>query len=412
MNRRVVITGMGAITPLGNDVESFWNGLCEGKTGVGPITKFDTTDFKVKLAAEIKDFDPTKYMDFKSAKRMELFSQYAVAASKMAIEDSGLDMTKEDPYRVGAIIGSGVGSMQANEREEEKLLTKGPSRVNPLFIPMMISNMAAGNVAIQFGLKGKNIDVVTACASGTNSIGEAFRSIANGEAEVILAGGTESSICKLGVAGFTSLTALSTNEDPNTASRPFDKDRDGFVIGEGSGIIVLEELEHAKARGAKILAEMVGYGATCDAFHITSPAEDGSGAGTAMLYAMKDAGITAEQVDYLNAHGTSTHHNDLFETRAVKFAFGDAAKNLVINSTKSMTGHLLGAAGGIECIVCVKSILESFVHVTAGSVNADEECDLDYCFGSGKKMNVDYAMSNSLGFGGHNATIIVKKYTL
>ena len=272
MSRRVVVTGMGAITPLGNDVQSFWEGLVEGKSGVGPITKFDTTDYKVKLAAEVKDFDPKLYMDFKSAKRMELFSQYAVAASKMALDESGLDRDKEDLFRVGVIIGCGVGSMQASEREHEKLMNMGPARVNPLFIPMMISNMAAGNVAIQFGLKGKNIDVVTACASGTNSIGEAFHSIKHGEAEVILAGGTESAVCPLGVAGFTALTALSTNEDASLASRPFDKDRDGFVIGEGSGVIVLEELEHAKARGAKILAEIVGYGSTCDAYHITSPA--------------------------------------------------------------------------------------------------------------------------------------------
>lgn len=410
MSRRVVVTGMGAITPLGNDVQSFWEGLVEGKSGVGPITKFDTTDYKVKLAAEVKDFDPKLYMDFKSAKRMELFSQYAVAASKMALDESGLDLDKEDLFRVGVIIGCGVGSMQANEREHEKLMNMGPARVNPLFIPMMISNMAAGNVAIQFGLKGKNIDVVTACASGTNSIGEAFHSIKHGEAEVILAGGTESAVCPLGVAGFTALTALSTNEDASLASRPFDKDRDGFVIGEGSGVIVLEELEHAKARGAKILAEIVGYGSTCDAYHITSPAEDGSGAGMAMIMAMNEANASPSDVEYINAHGTSTHHNDLFETRAIKYAFKDHAKKLKINSTKSMTGHLLGAAGGIEAIVCVKSICEDYIHVTAGSSEADEDMDLDYCFGSGVHTKVNYAMSNSLGFGGHNASILLKKY--
>ena len=408
--RKVVITGMGAITPVGNDVETFWSNLKAGKTGVAPITKFDTTDFKVKLAAEVKDFDATEYMDFKTAKRTELFSQYAMAAATQAMKDSGLDMEKEDAFRVGVIVGSGVGSMQANEREHTKLMEKGPSRIAPMYIPMMISNMAAGNVAIHLGLKGKNIDVVTACASGTNCIGEAFRSIAYGEADVIFAGGTEAAVCPLGVAGFTSLTALSTNEDPLTASRPFDQDRDGFVIGEGAGILVLEEEQHAINRGAKILAEVVGYGATCDAFHITSPAEDGSGAGMAMKYAMQDAGIEPDQVDYINAHGTSTHHNDLFETRAIKYAMGDAAYKTHINSTKSMTGHLLGGAGAIEAIDVVKSIEEGYIHVTAGSKTPGEECDLNYCFGEGVKKDITYAMSNSLGFGGHNAVIVLKKY--
>lgn len=408
--RKVVITGLGAITPIGNDVNTYWESLKAGKIGIAPITKFDTTDFKVKLAAEVKDFDATEYMDFKTAKRTELFSQYAMAAATQAMKDSGIDMEKEDAFRIGCIIGSGVGSMQANEREHAKLMEKGPSRIAPMYIPMMISNMAAGNVAIHLGLKGKNIDVVTACATGTNCIGEAFRAIAYGEADVIFAGGTEAAVCPLGVAGFTSLTALSTNEDPNTASRPFDQDRDGFVIGEGAGVLVLEEEERAKARGAKIYAEVVGYGSTCDAFHITSPAEDGSGAGTAMKYAMQDAGIEPSQVDYINAHGTSTHHNDLFETRAIKFAFGDAAKDVLINSTKSMTGHLLGGAGAIEAIDCVKSIEEGYVHMTAGSKNKGEECDLNYCFGEGVKKDIKYAMSDSLGFGGHNAVIILKKY--
>lgn len=408
--RKVVITGLGAITPIGNDVNTYWESLKAGKIGIAPITKFDTTDFKVKLAAEVKDFDATEYMDFKTAKRTELFSQYAMAAATQAMKDSGIDMEKEDAFRIGCIIGSGVGSMQANEREHTKLMEKGPSRIAPMYIPMMISNMAAGNVAIHLGLKGKNIDVVTACATGTNCIGEAFRAIAYGEADVIFAGGTEAAVCPLGVAGFTSLTALSTNEDPNTASRPFDQDRDGFVIGEGAGVLVLEEEERAKARGAKIYAEVVGYGSTCDAFHITSPAEDGSGAGTAMKYAMQDAGIEPSQVDYINAHGTSTHHNDLFETRAIKFAFGDAAKDLLINSTKSMTGHLLGGAGAIEAIDCVKSLEEGYVHMTAGSKNKGEECDLNYCFGEGVKKDIKYAMSDSLGFGGHNAVIILKKY--
>ena len=410
--RKVVITGLGAITPIGNDVNTYWENLKAGKVGIGPITKFDTTDYKVKLAAEVKDFNATDYMDFKTAKRAELFSQYAMAAACQAMKDSGLDMEKEDAFRVGCIVGSGVGSMQANEREYGKLINPkfGPSKVAPMYIPMMISNMAAGNVAILLGLKGKNIDVVTACATGTNCIGEAFRSIAYGEADVIFAGGTEAAICPLGVAGFTSLTALSTNEDPNTASRPFDAERDGFVIGEGAGILVLEEEEHAKARGAKIYAEVVGYGATCDAFHITSPAEDGSGAGMAMKYAMQDAGIEPSQVDYINAHGTSTHHNDLFETRAIKYAFGDEAYNVSINSTKSMIGHLLGGAGGVELIVCVKAIQDGYVHVTAGSKETEGEMDLDYTFFEGKDRDITYAMSNSLGFGGHNASVIVKKY--
>ena len=411
--RKVVITGLGAITPIGNDVNTYWENLKAGKVGIGPITKFDTTDYKVKLAAEVKDFDATQYMDFKTAKRAELFSQYAMAAAVQAMKDSGLDMEKEDAFRVGCIVGSGVGSMQATEREHNKLMNPkfGPSKVAPMYIPMMISNMAAGNVAILLGLKGKNIDVVTACATGTNCIGEAFRSIAYGEADVIFAGGTEAAICPLGVAGFTSLTALSTNDDPSKASRPFDAERDGFVIGEGAGMLVLEEEEHAKARGAKIYAEIVGYGATCDAFHITSPAEDGSGAGMAMKYAMEDAGIKPSDVDYINAHGTSTHHNDLFETRAIKYAMGDDAYKTVINSTKSMTGHLLGAAGAVEAIVTALSVKNDFVHQTIGYTTPDPECDLDYCTEGPRNMTVNAALSNSLGFGGHNATICIKKVT-
>ena len=349
-------------------------------------------------------------MDAKAARRMEPFSQFAVAASKEALEDAGIDMAKEDAYRVGVSIGSGIGSLQSVEKEHKKLLEKGPSRVNPLLIPMMISNMAAGNVAIQFGLKGKCINVVTACATGTHSIGEAFRAIQCGEADVMLAGGTESSITPLGVAGFTALTALSSAQDPEHASRPFDENRDGFVMGEGAGVVVLESLEHAKARGAKIYAEVAGYGATCDAYHITSPAEDGSGAAKAMEFAMEDAGIKPEDIDYINAHGTSTHHNDLFETRAIKLALGDHAYQVKINSTKSMIGHLLGAAGGVEFIACVKSIENGFVHATAGLEVKGEGCDLDYTMGDGVSMNVEYALSNSLGFGGHNATLIVKKF--
>ena len=411
MKTRVVVTGMGAITPIGNDVESFWQGLKDKTVGIGPITYFDTTDYKCKLAAEVKGFDPKQYMDAKAARRMEAFSQFAVAASKEALEQSGIDMEKEDPYRVGVCVGSGIGSLQAMEKDVKKLNEKGPSRVNPLLVPLMISNMAAGNVAIQFGLKGKCFNVVTACATGTHSIGEAFRSIQYGEADVMVAGGAEASITPIGIAGFTSLTALNTTEDVSRASIPFDEDRNGFVMGEGAGVVVLESLEHAKARGANILAEVVGYGATCDAFHITSPAEDGSGAARAMENAIKDAGITAEDIDYVNAHGTSTHHNDLFETKAIKLALGDHAEKVKINSTKSMIGHLLGAAGGVEFITCVKSIQDGFVHATAGLEKPGEGCDLDYTMGDGVSMNVDVAISNSLGFGGHNASLIVKKFS-
>lgn len=410
MSRRVVVTGLGAITPIGNSVEEFWNGLKAKKVGIGPITAFDTAEYKAKLAGEVKDFDPKQYMDPKAARRMERFSQFAVAAVKEAMEDSGIDMTKEDPFRVGVSVGSGIGSLQAVEREHKKLLEKGPSRVNPLLVPLMISNMAAGNVSIQYGLKGKCINVVTACATGTHSIGEAFRSIQHGEAEVMIAGGTEASITPIGVAGFTALTALSTSEDPMHASMPFDINRNGFVMGEGAGIVVLESLEHAQARGAKIYAEISGYGATCDAYHITSPEEDGSGAAKAMEYAIVDAGMKPEDVDYINAHGTSTHHNDLFETKAIKLVLGDHAKDVKINSTKSMIGHLLGAAGGVEFITCVKSIQEGFVHATAGLENDDPECDLDYTKGEGVSMPVNCAISNSLGFGGHNATLLVKKF--
>lgn len=410
MSRRVVVTGMGAITPIGNDVDSFWNGLKEKKVGIGPITYFDTTEYKAKLAAQVKDFNAKDYMDAKAARRMELFSQYAVAAARQALEDAGIDMTKEDPYMVGVAVGSGIGSLQAFERDHKKLLEKGPGRVNPLLVPMMISNMAAGNVGIQFGLKGKNINVVTACATGTNCIGEAFRSIQYGEADVMLAGGTEASICPMGVAGFTALTALSTSDDPLHASRPFDENRDGFVMGEGSGVVVLEALDHALARGAHIYAEVAGYGATCDAYHITSPAEDGSGAARAMVNAIRDAGMKPEDIDYVNAHGTSTHHNDLFETKAIKLALGDHAYQVKINSTKSMIGHLLGAAGGVEFITCVKSIQEGFIHATAGLETEGEGCDLDYTKGEGVAMEVNCAISNSLGFGGHNASILLKKY--
>ena len=409
MSRRVVVTGLGAVTPIGNNVDDFWTSVKAGKIGFDHITKFDTTDYKCHIAAELKDFNPQDFMDRKAAKRMEPFSQYAVAAAKQAIDDSGLDIEKEDPYMVGCAIGSGIGSLQAMERETQKLYEKGPNRVNPLLVPLMICNMAAGNVSIQFGLKGKSINDVTACATGTNTIGEAYRSIQYGEADVMVAGGTEGSVCPIGIAGFTALTALSTVDDPAKCSLPFDKNRSGFVMGEGAGVVILEELEHAKARGAKIYAEVVGYGCSSDAYHITSPQEDGAGTARAMTNAMSDAGVTPADVKYINAHGTGTHHNDLFETRAIKLAFGDEAANLKINSTKSMIGHLLGAAGAVEFITCVKEIQDGFIHKTVGYETPDEEIDLNYCKDSYEEP-VEYALSNSLGFGGHNASILLKAY--
>ena len=408
-NRRVVVTGMGAITPIGNSVEGFWSGIKEGKTGFGPITYFDTADYRCKLAAEVKDFDPAQYMDKKSARRMEQFCQFAVAAAGQAITDAGLTMEQEDPYMVGCSVGSGIGSLQAMEREYDRLKEKGPGRVGPMLVPLMISNMAAGNVSIAYGLKGKSLNVVTACATGTHSIGEAYRTIQYGDADVMVAGGTESSITPIGIAGFSALTALSFSEDPQRASIPFDKDRNGFVMGEGSAVVVLEELEHAKRRGAKIYAELIGYGCSSDAYHITSPAEDGSGAATAMLNALKDGGVAPEELTYINAHGTSTHHNDLFETRAIKLAFGEHAYDLKINSTKSMVGHLLGAAGAVEFVTCVKEIQEGYIHRTVGLRETEEELDLNYCRDSYKE-EVPYALTNSLGFGGHNASLLLKKY--
>ena len=351
MSRRVVVTGMGAVTPIGNNVNDFWENVKKGTVGIGPITKFDTTEYKAHLGAEVKDFDPTVAMDKKSARRMEDFAQYAVVAAKEALDDSGLDMEKEDPFMVGCSVGCGIGSLQCVERNYEKILTKGPNRVAPLMIPMLISNMAAGNISIQFGLKGKIINVVTACATGTHCIGEVHT--------IIGAGGAEGAITELGVAGFTGLNALNTTDDPTRASIPFDVDRGGFVMGEGAGIIILEELEHAKARGAHIYAEVVGYGATSDAHHLTAPIDDGSGDAKAIEFAIKDAGIKPEDVDYINAHGTSTHMNDAFETKAIKRALGDAAYHCKVNSTKSMVGHLLGAAGGVEAITCVKPIMEN-----------------------------------------------------
>lgn len=409
MKRRVVVTGLGAITPIGNSVEEFWNGIKEEKIGFAPITYFDTTDYRCKLATEVKNFDPAQYMDKKAARRMEQFCQFAVAAAGEAIKDAGLDMEKEDPYMVGCNVGSGIGSLQAMEREHDRLKEKGPNKVGPMLVPLMISNMAAGNVSIAYGLKGKSLNVVTACATGTHSIGEAYRTIQYGDADVMIAGGTESSVTPIGIAGFSALTALSSSEDPTRCSIPFDKERNGFVMGEGAGIVVLEELEHAKARGAKIYAEVIGYGCSSDAYHITSPAEDGSGAARAMTNAMADGKVKPEDITYINAHGTSTHHNDLFETKAIKLAFGEHAYNLKINSTKSMVGHLLGAAGAVEFLTCVKEVEEGFIHKTVGLQETEEEMDLNYCKQSYRE-EVPYALSNSLGFGGHNASLLIKKY--
>ena len=410
MSRRVVITGMGAVTPIGNNVEDFWANVKKGTVGIGPITKFDSTAYKAHLAAELKDFDVTEYgIDKKAARRMEDFSKYAVVAAKEALGQSGLDMEKEAPYMVGCCVGCGIGSLQCVQTNYTKLLEKGPNRVAPLMIPMLISNMAAGNISIQFGLKGKNINVVTACATGTHCIGEAYRSVQYGEADVMVAGGAESAITEIGVAGFTGLNALNTTEDVKRASIPFDVERGGFVMGEGAGILILEELEHAKARGAEIYAEIIGYGASADAHHVTAPIEDGSGDAKAIEFAIRDAGIKPEDIDYINAHGTSTHMNDAFETKAIKLAMGDAAYKCKVNSTKSMVGHLLGAAGGVEAITCVKSINENYVHANVGLVNQDPECDLD-CPKEGIETEVNVALSNSLGFGGHNAVLIFKRF--
>ena len=408
--RRVVITGLGAVTPIGNTVPEFWANVRKGTVGIGEITGFDPKDFKVKLAAQVKDFHGEERMDAKAARRMELFSQYAVAAAKEALEDSGLDLTKEDLFRAGVIVGSGIGSLSTIEKEYAKILDGRANRVDPLMVPRMISNMAAGNISIQLGVRGKCTNVVTACASGTNCIGDAFRAIQYGDAEIMFAGGAESCICPTGIAGFQALTALSQETDPLRASIPFDADRKGFVLGEGAGILVLEELEHARKRSARIYAELVGYGATGDAFHITSPCEDGSGAARAMELAMQEAEAEPDQIGYINAHGTGTHHNDLIETRAIKRAFGEAAKQVSVNSTKSMIGHLLGAAGAVEAIVCVKALQEGFIHQTVGTKETDAECDLDYTIGAPKQKKLDYAMSNSLGFGGHNASILMKRY--
>ena len=409
MEKRVVITGLGAITPIGNDVEEFWKNIKEGKCGIDKITKFDTTDFKVKIAGEVKGYNPEDYFERREAKRLDLFSQYAIVASRQAWKDSGLDKEKENMERVGTIIGSGIGGIETIETEHEKCVNKGPDRVSPMYIPMGISNMATGNVAIDLGAKGESMAIVTACASGTHSIGEGYRMIRHGYQDIVIAGGTEASITPLSIAGFTNIKALTQTTDKYRASIPFDKERNGFVMGEGAGIVVLEELEHAKARGAKIYAEVVGYGATSDAYHITSPAPGGEGGARAMKIAMEEAGVKPEEITYINAHGTSTHLNDSGETAAVKTAFCDASKTVMMSSTKGNTGHLLGAAGGIEAVICAKSVQDNFVPPTINYKVPDEECDLDIVPNKGRNVQVNYAMSNSLGFGGHNATILLKK---
>ena len=410
MERRVVITGLGAITPIGNNVEEFWKGIKEGKCGIDEITEFDTTDFKVKLAGEVKNYNPEDYFDRREAKRMDKFSQFAIVAAREAWKDSGLDKEKEDMTRVAVIVGSGIGGLSTIEKDNRALVEKGPDRVSPMYIPMCIGNMAAGNVAIDLGAKGESISIVTACATGTHCIGESYRMIKHGYQDIAIAGGTEASITPSGIAGFTNIKALSQSQDKNRASIPFDKERNGFVMGEGAGILILEELEHAKSRGAKIYAEIVGYGATSDAYHITSPAPEGEGGARAMILAMKDANVTPDQVTYVNAHGTSTHLNDSCETSAVKTAFGEASKKVMVSSTKSNTGHLLGAAGGVEAVVCAKAIEDSFVPPTINYKVPDEECDLDVVPNEGRNVEVNYAMSNSLGFGGHNCSILLKKY--
>ncbi|MCQ6280968.1 beta-ketoacyl-ACP synthase II [Bacillus sp. EB600] len=408
--RRVVVTGVGAVTPLGNDVETTWKNIIEGKSGIGPLTRVNADEYPAKVSAEVKDFDPEAFMDRKDARKMDRFTQFAVAAAKMAAKDANLTITEENAARVGVWIGSGIGGMETFEQQFETFLKRGYRRVSPFFVPMLIPDMAAGQVSILLGAKGFNSCTVTACATGTNSIGDAFKVIQRGDADAMITGGAEAPITRMSVAGFCANTALSTNPDPKTACRPFDKNRDGFIIGEGSGIVVLEELEHALARGAKIYGEIIGYGATGDAYHITAPAPGGEGGARAMKMAMNDAGLKPEEIDYINAHGTSTEYNDKFETAAVKEAFGEHAYKLAMSSTKSMTGHLLGAAGGIEAIFSVLSLRDSILPPTINLETPDSECDLDYVPNTARTQEISTVMSNSLGFGGHNATIIFKKY--
>lgn len=407
---RVVVTGLGAITPLGNDVDSLWNGIKTGMSGIGELTRVNKEEFPVSVAAEVKDFEPSNYMEKKDARKMDLFTQYAVAATNMALKDSGLTITDENANRIGVWIGCGIGGMDTYEQQLRRFIDKGYKRVSPFFVPMLIPDMASGQVSIQTGAKGINSCSVTACASGTNSIGDAFKVIERGDADAMIAGGTESPLTNMAFAGFSSMKALSFNDNPKTASRPFDKNRDGFVMGEGAGILILESLENAQARGAKIYAEIVGYGATGDAYHITAPAEGGEGASRAMDIAIKDANLEKEEVDYINAHGTSTGMNDLYETQAIKTVFGDHAFDLSVSSTKSMTGHLLGAAGGVEGIISVKAIEEGIVPPTINYETPDEGLDLDYVPNKAREQEVKVVLSNSFGFGGHNATLVFKKF--
>lgn len=407
---RVVITGIGVVSPIGNDIDTFWENIKSGNTGVDFITRFDTSDLEVKVAAEVKDFDPLKSFDKKELKRTDLYTQYAVEATRQALEDCKSDLKDLDPFRVGVIVGSGIGGFESTEIEHKKFLEKGGKRVSPFYIPMMISNMAAGTIAIRTGFKGVNYAPVTACATSTHAIGEAFRYIKHGYIDACIAGGSEATISKFAISGFNNMKALSHSQDPKRASIPFDKERDGFVMGEGSGILVLEELEHAKARGAKIYAEIVGYGATGDAFHITSPDPNGEGAAKGMQLAFEEAGLKASDVDYINAHGTSTPLNERYETIAIKKALGEHAKDVLVSSTKALTGHLLGAAGAVEAIVCAKALNEGFVPATANFKVPDEECDLNNMTDGPIEKDIKVALSNSLGFGGHNATLCLKKY--
>ena len=410
--RRVVVTGLGAITPIGNDMETFWRSIKNGVCGIDKVTLFDASDLKTQIAGEVKNFEPTDYFEKKDARKMDRFTQFAMIAADEAIKNSGLDMEKEDPWRVGVITGSGIGGITTFEDQHTVLMERGPGRISPFFIPMMIGNMAPAQIAIKHGMQGVNENVVTACASGSNAIGTAFRHIQYGDNDVIVAGGAEATVSRIAFAGFCNMKAMSTNnDDPQHASKPFDANRDGFVLSEGAGFMVLEELEHAKARGAHIICEMVGYGATDDAYHITSPIPGGKGGAMAMKKAIEDAKITPDKITYINAHGTSTKYNDQFETEAIKEALGDAAYKVMVRSTKSMTGHMLGAAGGVEAIVCAKAIEDSFVPATINYETPDPDCDLDIVPNEGRNTPVNYAMSNSLGFGGHNATVLFKKYT-
>jgi 3-oxoacyl-[acyl-carrier-protein] synthase II len=409
LKKRVVVTGIGVISPVGIGIEAFWQSLINGQSGLGPVTQFDASQLATRIAGEVKDFDPLQYLDKKEARRMDRFTQFALSAAKMAVEDAALDLDKSDRQRVGVVLGTGIGGTKTFEDQHQILLEKGPNRVSPFFVPMMIANIAAGQISILLDAHGPNHTVVSACASATNAIGEAFRVIQRGDADVVITGGAEAAVTATAMAGFCAMKAMSTrNDDPQGASRPFDKDRDGFVLSEGTGILVLESMEHAQARGAKIYGEMAGYGCTADAYHITAPAPDGAHAARAMALALKDGGLEAKEVDYINAHGTSTDLNDKLETMAIKQVFGERAAQIPISSTKSMTGHLLGAAGAIEAIICLLTINRGIIPPTINYETPDPECDLDYVPNHARQVQVKVALSNSFGFGGHNATIVVK----